>query len=413
MVYRSILSGVIVVSLLSAAMAAETTQSAPAEEVRTAPLPFPIYVASRIDGAIQIDGQLTEPAWRQTALGWGLSHGMEPNVLCPDATLFRIGWYDEGLLISLACYKRKIQDDLPENIWKPQEPEIIDTQAVPRHARERGVAPPVNTADVLISREGRTITLSFAPPLTDPAQSVKGPPAAPTASVHDSVGTRLLDLKIEHAYQGGPDDGLWTVEARISWQQLGFEPPTAGEDWALNVYRDIRFFSNWAFIAWMRDWGKAEYSRYDLVERFGRILFVADRPDDAIDKIVKETLPRRGPVRVFATDALVLAEPGGQTLRQRYGEQVEVLKAYAEGISRQRSRISNDLPYHPFFTEKKPRDHLALASRQLARLTWAVNEKPLWDDPACTVALISHAIPEAREGLSAYKKERLYRGLFE
>ena len=76
-------------------------------------------------------------------------------------------------------------------------------------------------------------------------------------------------------------------------------------------------------------------------------------------------------------------------------------------------RIGNDLPYHPFFTEKKPREHLALAARQLVRLTWAMKEKPPWDDPACTVALISHAIPEAREGLSAYKKERLYRGLFE
>lgn len=403
----------IILFLLWTAKAGGATASAPAGEPQAAPLPFPIYVASRIDAAITIDGRLTEPAWRQTALGWGMSHGMEPNVLCPDATLFRIGWNNQALLISLACYKRDIQDDLPENIWRPQEPEIIDTQAVPRHDRERGVVPPVNTADVLISRDGRTVTLSFAPPLTDPAQSVKGPPAPPTGSIHDSVGSRPLDLKIEHAYQGGPNDGLWTVEARVTWQQLGFQPPTAGEDWALNVYRDIRFFSNWAFIAWMRDWGKAEYSRYDLVERFGRVLFVADRPDDAIDKIVKEILPRRGPVRVFATDALVLVEPNGQTVRQRYGEQVEVLKAYAEGIRRQRSRIGNDLPYHPFFTEKKPREHLALASRQLARLTWAVNEKPLWDDPACTVALISHAIPEAREGLSAYKKERLYRGLFE
>ncbi|MGQ9649784.1 MAG: hypothetical protein ACUVXJ_06725 [Phycisphaerae bacterium] len=387
--------------LLWTANVAGATASAPIDVPQAAPLPFPIYVASKIDGTIEVDGRLSEPTWRQTALGWGLSHGMEPNILCPDATLFRIGWNNQALLISLACYKRDIQDDLPENIWKPQEPEIIDTQAVPRHDRERGVVPPVNTADVLISRDGRTVTISFAPP------------APPSASVHDSVGSRPLDLKIEHAYQGGSNDGLWTVEARVTWQQLGFEPPTAGEDWALNIYRDIRFFSNWAFIAWMRDWGKAEYSRYDLVERFGRVLFVAGKTDDAIDKIIKETLPRRGPVRVFATDALVLAEPNGQIVRQRYGEQVEVLKAYAEGIHRQRSRISNDLPYHPFFTEKKPREHLALASRRLARLTWAVNEKPLWDDLACTVALISHAIPEAREGLSAYKKERLYRGLFE
>lgn len=419
MVYRSILSVVTAASLLSAAMAAETTQpataaqSAPADGPQAAPLPFPIYVASRIDGAIQIDGQLTEPAWRQTALGWGLSHGMEPNILCPDATLFRIGWNNENLLISLACYKREIQDDLPDNIWKPQEPEIIDTQAIPRHARERGVAQPVNTADVLISHRGRTVTLSFAPPSTDPAQSVKGPPAPPTASVHDSVGSRPLDVKIEHAYQGGPNDGLWTVEARVSWEQLGFDQPAVGQDWALNVYRDIRFFSNWAFIAWMRDWGKAEYSRYDLVERFGRMLFVAGQADNAVDKLIKETVPRRGPVRVFTADAFLLAEPDGQIVRQRYGERSEVLKAYAEGIMQQRGRIGNDLPYHPFFTEKKPREHLALAARQLARLTWAMKEKPPWDDPACTVALISHAIPEAREGLSAYKKERLYRGLFE
>ncbi len=407
MVHRSILSGMAAMSLLSAAMAAETTQpattteSAPADEVRAAPLQFPIYVASRIDAAIQIDGQLTEPAWRKTALGWGMSHGMEPNLLCPDATLFRIGWNDDAILISLACYKREVQDDLPAHIWKPQEAEIIDTQAVPRHDRERGVAPPVNTADVLISRAGRTVTISFAPP------------AAPTASVHDSVGTRPLDLKIEHAWQGGPNDGLWTVEARVTWEQLGFEAPAAGQDWALNVYRDIRFFSNWAFIAWMRDWGKAEYSRYDLVERFGRLVFEQADTKADLDKLITATVPKRGPVRVFTADALVLAEADGKIVRQRYGEQVEVMTAYGNGIINQRRRISNDLPYHPFFTEKKPREHLALASRQLARLTWAMKEKPPWDDPACTVALISHAVPEAREGLSAYKKERLYRGLFE
>jgi len=381
--------------------ASADTQPAPPDRARAEPLPFPVYLSSPVKGDITLDGRLDEPAWRETALGWGLSHGMEPNVLCPDATLFRIGWNDDGLLIALACYKRDVQDDLPEHIWKPREAEIIDTQAIPRHARERGVTPPVNTADVLISRNGRTVTLSFAPP------------AAPTASVHDAVGQRALDLKIEHAYQGGPNDGLWTVEARLTWQQLGFDKPAAADNWALNVYRDIRFFSNWAFIAWMRDWDKVEYSRYDLVERFGRIVFTGGRAGETIEKIAAETAARRGPVRVFTREALWLVEPGGPIVRQRYGEQADVLRSYAEGIIRQRQRIGNDLPQYPFFTEKKPREHLALAARQLARLTWALKEKPLWDDPACTVALISHAIPEAREGLYAYKKERLYRGLFE
>lgn len=385
----------------AATLPAEATQPAAADLPQATPLPFPIYVASRIDAAVQIDGHLTEPAWRATALGWGLSHAMEPNLLCPDATLFRIGWNDDGLLMAMAAYKREAQDDLPEHIWKPQEPEIIDTQAVERHARERGVAPPVNTADVLISREGRTVTIHLAPP------------AAPRASVHDAVGTRPLDIRIEHAFQGGPNDGLWTVEARVSWEQLGFSRPAAGDNWALNIYRDIRFFSNWAFIAWMRDWGKTEYSRFDLVERFGRVFFDKGDSDAGLNKLIAETVARRGPARVFTAEALLLAEPDGSIIRRRYGEQAESLTAYAEGMISQRRRISNDLPYHPFFTEKKPREHLAVASRRLARLTWAAKEKPLWDDPACAVALISHAVPEAREGLHAYKKERLYRGLFE
>jgi hypothetical protein len=409
MLHRRSLCVLTLIVALPAAMASETTQPAasadtqpaPPDGARAEPLPFPIYVSSPIKGEITIDGRLVEPAWRETALGWGMSHGMEPNVLCPDATLFRIGWRDDGLLIALACYKREVQDDLPEHIWKPREAELIDTQAIPRHARERGVTPPVNTADVLISRQGRTVTLSFAPP------------AVPTASVHDAVGERPLDLKIEHAYQGGPNDALWTVEARLTWQQLGFDKPADGDNWALNVYRDIRFFSNWAFIAWMRDWGKVEYSRFDLVERFGRIIFTQDQAGKAIEKIAAETAARRGPVRAFTREALWLIEPGGPIVRQRYGEQAEVLDAYAHGIIRQRQRIGNDLPQYPFFTEKKPREHLAIAARQLARLTWALKEKPLWDDPACTVALISHAIPEAREGLYSYKKERLYRGLFE
>jgi hypothetical protein len=399
-------SGRFVLIMLAATCAGATTSTeapttAPSDAPEPSPLPFPIYVASRIDGKVTIDGQLTEPAWRSTALGWGLSHSIEPNLLCPDATLFRIGWDDEGLLISLACYKREVQADIPDHVWKPREPELIDAQAVARHARERGVTPPVNTAEVLISRQGRTVTVTFAPP------------EAPTVSVHDTVGNHALDIKIQHAYQGGPKDGLWTVEARITWQQLGFERPGEGDNWALNVYRDIRFFSNWAFISWMRDWGKAEYSRYDLVERFGRIVFARGDAGAALDKLIAETVARRGPVRVFTSDSLLLAMPDGKAVRQRYGEQVHVMTEYAEGVLRQRQRISNDLPYHPFFSEKKPREHLAIAAQQLARLRWALQEKPPWDDPACTVALISHAIPEAREGLFSYKNERLYRGLFE
>jgi hypothetical protein len=418
----------IIVALLSSRSArAEdahpSTSPSPAllPSASASPLPFPVYVASRICGAITIDGKLLEPAWRETALGWGLSHSLEPNVLCPDPTLFRIGYDDTGLLIALACYKRDVQEDLPDHVWKPQESSIMDTQAVPRHARERGVEPPVNTAQVLLSRKGRTVTLTFAPP------------RPPAASVHDALGAREMKFDIEHASQGGPNDALWTAEARVTWKQLGFDAPAAGDDWALNVYRDIRFFSNWSFIAWMRDWNKAEYSRYDMTERFGRLIFAGaeqkkgsgpicrNGPEGASHKLdltpfsvetfAKQLAARRGPVRVFTTDALALVHADGAVVRERYADRVNVLRAYAEGLRRERGRIGNDLPYYPFFGEKKPGAHLEIASRKLGRLYRALSEAPLFDDPACTVARISHAIPEAREGLYIYKKERLYRGL--
>ncbi len=293
-----------------------------------------------------------------------------------------------------------MQEDLPDHVWKPREMELIDTQAMPRHARERGVEPPVNIAQVLLSRDGRTVTLVFAPP------------RAPAVRVHDALGERDVPIEMEHAYAGGPDDRCWTVEARVAWRHLGFEPPRSGDDWALNVYRDIRFFSNWSFIAWMRDWGKAEYSRFDLTERFGRIWFAEATPAvDAVERRAAALALRHGPVRVFTPNALLLVEPGGAVVRQRYAERAAILRAYAEGLRRERQRIGNDLPYHPFFSEKKPREHLAVAGRKLARLYEAMNERPLLDDPASTVARISHAIPEARDGLYTYKKERLYRGL--
>ncbi len=401
-------------SCLATAVVALLVSSRPAEAEGTdaAPLPFPVYVASRIHGPIAIDGRLTEPAWRETALGWGLSHSLEPNLLCPDVTLFRIGYDDTGLLLALACYQRDVQEDLPEHVWKPQESSLIDIQAVPRHARERGVEPPVNTVQMLFSCRGRTVTLTF------------DPPKPPTASMHDALGDHERKMDVECVYSGGPKDELWTAEARVTWAQLGLGTARAGDDWALNVYRDIRFFSNWSFIAWMRDWKKAEYSRYDMTERFGRLFFVengagafpADGPEGAshgsgLPALAKRLAAQRGPVRVFTTDALVLVGTDGSVTRERYADRVKVLRAYAEGIRRAQQRIANDLPYYPFFPQKAPGAHMGVAGRKLNRLYKAANAPPLSDDPACSVARIAHAVPEAREGLYVYKKERLYRGL--
>jgi hypothetical protein len=367
--------------------------------VEPEPLPFPVYVAGRISGDIIIDGTLSEAAWRETSLGWGLSHSLEPNVLCPDPTLFRIGYDDESVFISLACYQREVQDDLPEHIWKPRETDVMDLQATPRYARMRGVIPPVNTADVLISRDGRTVTIHFAPP------------NEPSVKVHDSLGERDLEVAMEHGYNGDPDDRLWTVEFRASWAELGFVKPSDGADWALNVYRDIRFFSNWSFIAWMRKWAKAEYSRHDMTDRFGRVFFFEQPDRSEIEDMGKKIASKRGPVRIFMPESLILIDTEGRVVRQRYADRLRSLRRYGEDIFRDRRRIGNDLPYHPFFTEKGPRSHLAEASRKLNRLRDALNAPPPWDDPAASVALISHAIPEARQGLFTYKKERLYRGL--
>lgn len=363
------------------------------------PLPFPLYVACRIHEPIVIDGTLEEPAWRRTSLGWGLSHAHEPNVLCPDPTLFRIGWDDRALWVSLACIRRPVQDDLPEHVWRPRESALMDTQAIPRHARERGVVPPVNTADLLVSHGGRTLTVRLAPP------------QAPVFSVHDALGERPLDATAAFAYGGDPTSALWTAELRAEWQTLGFSVPAVGDDWALNVYRDIRFFSNWAFIAWMRDWDKITYSRYDVTDRFGRVLF-ADEPDrSSIETVTLRHVSERGPVRVFLPDALWVAGTDGRIARQYYAERVQQVRGYAEHLLRERQRIGNDLPYHPFFTEKEPRPHLEPANQRINGLRDALSDPPVWDDPASVVARIEHALPEAREGLAVYAMERLYRGL--
>jgi hypothetical protein len=371
-----------------------------ASDAQPEPLGVPVYVATRIAGPITIDGQLKEPAWRETALGWGMSHAHEPNILCPDPTLFRIGYDDKSLFLALACYKRDVQEDVPDHVWKPRESGMMDMQAVPRHARERGVEPPINTAQVLLSKGKRTVTLTFAPP------------QAPTAKVHDTLGERDLKLAMEYACQGGLKDELWTAETRITWKELGFDAPIDGEDWALNIYREIRFLSNWSFIAWMRDWWKAEYSRYEMTNRFGRLIFAGKSPDNsAIENTAKGLAARRGPVRVFTTDSLLLVSTDGSIVRQRYADRVKVLRAYVDDIRRDQGRIGNDLPYYPFFTQTRPAEHMGVAGRKLQRLYKAAKEAPLLDDPACTVARISHAIPEAREGIYTYKKERLYRGL--
>ncbi len=213
------------------------------------------------------------------------------------------------------------------------------------------------------------------------------------------------------AYAGGPDDVLWTAEVRCGWGELGFGAPSAGENWALNVYRDIRFFSNWAFIAWMRRWDKAEYSKYDPVDRFGRLIFV-DRPElKRVEQIAKGVATRRGPVRVFTPDAYLLIDSEGRVLQRSYAERLRVVRAYANELLRDLRRIRNDLPYYPFFSQKEPGEHLKVASRKIGRLRTALDDPPAWDDPASSVARIRHALPQAEEGLYTYKKERLYRGL--
>ncbi|MBN1419231.1 MAG: hypothetical protein JXP34_10670 [Planctomycetes bacterium] len=370
------------------------------------PLPFPVYVASPIDGPIAIDGRLEEPAWRSTALGWGLTHALEPNLLCPDPTLFRIGYDAEGLWIALACWKRPIQDDLPPEVWRPRESELIDIQALPRHARMRGVSPPVNTAEVLLGRGGRIVRIIFAPPS----------PLA--AKVEDAVGERGLPLAAAHAYRGGPDDALWTAEARIPWAAMGWDPPASGEDWALNVYRDIRFFSNWAFVGWMRARAKVEASRYDITDRFGRIIFAKaegeedpDRTEASALAAAREIAAARGPVRLFLRDALFIVTAEGAPVRQRYAQRARALEAYGRSLLRTRTRLGNDLPYAPFYPQEKPGPHLEVAARRIAGLERALGDPVPWDDPAARTARIAHALPEAREGIFAFRQERLLRGL--
>lgn len=363
------------------------------------PLPFPVYVACRLSGPIELDGKLNDPVWRETSLGWGMSDSIQPNVLCPDVTLFRVGHDGAAVFIALACYNRQVREEIPDHIWKPRESEMMDMQAVPRYDRMRGIIPPTNTADLLISHQGRTVTIHFEPP------------EPPSLSVHDSLGERPLRAKLEWAYSGSMEDPLWTCEVRATWSDLGFPAPAGDDEWALNIYRDIRFFSNWSFIGWMRQWDKVEYSRYDLTERFGRLLFT-DRPAQAeIEAAASKLRETRGPLRVFLPDMLLLVEGDGRLVRQRYAERLEVLRAYGADILNDRQRIGNDLPVYPFFSEKKHRDHLTPASQKLSRLAAVLKEPLLSDDPACGVARISHAIPEAREGLYAWKKERLYRGL--
>ncbi len=387
---------VVGISLFASACLAGGIATRPAES-SWRPLGYPIYLVMPTEGEVVIDGKLDDPAWRGLTLGWGMSHALEPNVLCPDPTLFRMGWSPRSLYLSLTCHKRNAQDDPPQHLWHPREPELMDTQAIERHARERGVVPPVNTADVLISTGGRTVTLTFSPP------------EAPRASVHDAVGDRPLNVKLEYAYASGP---VWTVEARVDWDQLGFGPPKPGDDWALNVYRDIRFFSNWAFIGWMRQWEKAEYSRYDLTERFGRMLFVGRGADPgASEAPARAYAARRGALRIFEPDALLIVEPNATDVTQRYAETVVHLRAYGESLLRERSRMGNDLPYHPFYPQTRPSEQLNVAVRQLTSLREALSASVMEPDPAMAVALIAHAIPEAREALYTYRKERLYRGL--
>lgn len=216
----------------------------------------PTMVAKRTTSAMNIDGQLLEPAYREAARLYLKNSQDKQSVQDPAYTTFaQVSYDDQYLYVAFTSFDRDIHSSFSkrdEHLWKEEAIEVfIDADSQPENYVEIEVSPKNVLFDSYIV-DPQNIDL-----ITTPKFDLNGIRTA--VSVGGSLENRM------------DKDEKWTVEMAIPFKELikDFQPSQlANATWKINFYRINQDNSPLKFMAWSPTQGS-----FHQPKKFGTITF--------------------------------------------------------------------------------------------------------------------------------------------
>ena len=203
----------------------------------------PEMQVGRIDGAITIDGHLTEAAWRSAGcvpvfVDWVSGEAAEVQ------TTVRLGWNSEFLLVAFDCQEPNIAALVVDRTER-------DSELWHNDSVEMFVLPPGDA--------GRYYHFIISP----------------TGVLHDA---RVYDTSYDANIEVGTtrSGNRWVVEAQIPWEQIGGMPREA-MIWRVNFTRTRKVEAvktDDGLSCWSRSRGS-----FHNVDSFGKVVFVGSAPN--------------------------------------------------------------------------------------------------------------------------------------
>jgi hypothetical protein len=228
---------------------------------------FPEYRVRRALGPIAIDGQVTEPAWKEADTIWLVDNitGQKPR----QATAVRLLWDDASLYLAYECedtdaWSTYTQHDEP--LYHEEVVEVfLDPSGLGRIYFELQVSPRNVSFDSLILNDGGRRGQGRGP-------NFQGVTMWTCRGLQHAVVVRGDPTR-----RGTQDEG-WTVEMAIPFSQLlsaPHIPPVAGDTWRANIYRidHARPSADGHPHSEFTSWSPTGMHDFHITEAFGRLVF--------------------------------------------------------------------------------------------------------------------------------------------
>jgi hypothetical protein len=221
----------------------------------------PEYRIKRATGPIAIDGQVTEPAWKEAGVIQLVDNitGQKPR----QATAVRLLWDDACLYVAYECedtdaWSTFTQHDDP--LYKEEVVEIfLDPSGLGRIYFELQVSPRNVSFDSIILNDGGRRGEGRGP-------NFQGVTMWTCHGLQHAVVVRGDPTR------RGTQDEDWTVEMAVPFSQLisaPHIPPVAGDTWRANIYRIDHALDHSEFTSW----SPTGMHDFHITEAFGKLVF--------------------------------------------------------------------------------------------------------------------------------------------
>lgn len=264
------------------------------------------YSAYPVASGVELDGRLTDTAWKTLPETGGFSPLSAPDMQAGKQTAFRIGWDQTFLYIGVKC----------------SEPDIAKVNSRMKDGDD------INLDD--------SLEIFLAPFY----------PAYHQLMVN-TIGSRRW-MRGGYNWQAATsrDQASWSAEIKIPFTELG-KKPVDGDEWRFNISRNINVYDSGGehFSTWAPLMG-----RFNDIERFGTLKFVAtpltEGEAEGMTRANREESLRSALAEIHKLEALcreALSDFGGGGRRIQWEQALEAIRrTLAEDVTAEKVRTARE-----------------------------------------------------------------------